>query len=540
MLKKVLRFLRSVFWSVWTPLYLVGLILFLIALAVSYIAFAETFAVIGKKGVEVAGLNGNIIKLSPCKPFHASRVVQCGVYEVFEDRQAKSGRKIPIHFVVDFATSDTPKEEPIFYIDGGPGVGKAVIAGFSIDDEHHDRDNVYIDVRGSGESNTLSCVGLKASPFKLGTYLKSDFSEYKKLFSVQHYLGGQYDQQDMLACRKTLEQHADLTKYTTTLAAADLNEIRVALGYEKINVTGASYGTRLSLEYIRRYPETVRAASLVDIVPTTLRMPSTFAAGTQRSLNLLLSHCDQDALCKSAYPNVRHDLNKVLSRLNSSSVSFRMKNPLLFEMASEDVQMAYGPFVMGIRGMLYGYESSAMLPYVITEAAEGNFVPMAGQIVEQTLPLELVLAKGMYLSVTCAEDVPFIDEEIARQNAEGTILGVYRLEQHLGACSVWSKGEVPDDWLDPIIADIPILLFSGELDPSTPPTTGEEVLSGFRNGKLIIMKNESHGADYNWERCGKAIEEKFWEQASVEGLDTSCADEIDRPPYYIPETDDKP
>lgn len=532
---RVRKTLRHVFWSRWTLIYLP---LAIVCLPLAAWILREPIATIGHRSVRVTGASGESIALAPCKPFGSGRVVHCGVLEVPEDPAAQGGRMIPLHFVVAFATGADPLPDPLFLLDGGPGVGKATIAGFSLGGDpelERDRDLVFVDVRGTGASNPLSCVGFRGDPFDAWTFLRSP-GAYLSLLSAQHYLEDPYDAEAMAACRRQLETRADLTRYTTTLIAADLDAVRAALGYRRINLSGTSYGSRLGLEYMRRYPDRVRAASLSDIVPPDLRMPATFARDTEWALGRLLDDCELDPSCSGEYPGLRRDLAGVLGRLREGPLPTEVRNPLLFGRV-EDVVMTHGVFAMGLRSMLYGWESSARLPFVVTRAAAGDFSPMAEEIIARDLPLELVLAKGQYLSVTCAEDVPFIDRAAAAAAADGTTLGTYRLDQHIGACEVWPRGEVPADWLDPVTVDVPTLLFSAELDPSTPPRTGEQVARHLPNALLVVMENETHGAEVNWERCGRPLTHELLRTGSIAGLDTSCARRIERAPWFVPQRD---
>ncbi len=529
-----LAWLKIAFWSFRILLLLLVLA---IALPILVLLLKEPWEVRGVSPLIVTSLSGTTTTLRACKPFTSPRIAYCGVHKVFEDRKSKTGREIPIHFVLSPATdADARAADPVFSIDGGPGIGKATISGFSIGKSkvlESAHDFVFIDIRGTGRSNPLSCVGIKGSPFDLRAYVSGAPLLALDLLSVQHHLNEPYEADAMRKCARRLSKRADLSKYTTTLAAADIDEIRALLGYQKINVSGASYGTRLSLEYARRYPDAVRTLTLVDVVPTSLRMPSTFAHGTQKALDRLFADCAMDAACAAAYPSLANDLSLSVERLDQEPARFRMKNPLLLGLVQENVVLARGPFVMGIRGMLYDYESSARIPYVISRAAAGDYEPMAQEIIGQSLPLELSLAKGLYLSMTCAEDVPFIDLEKARADAKGTVLGGYRLDQHLGACAQWPRGAVPADWLDPVQSNAPALLFSGELDPSTPPETGLEVAQNLPNSLHVVFRNETHGAAANWDNCGAPMEASFVENADIAGIDTSCANKIERAPFYI-------
>ncbi len=522
---RMARIARHFLWSRFTFLYLPCA---LIVLAVLYLLTYERLAVIGYEAVRTSGLTTPGTLLSPCKPVGSPKVVQCGMIEVFENRANGLGRKLPVHFVVSFAEKQ-PAREPVFFFDGGPGVGKATIAGFSIGNRpetEKERDLVFVDIRGTGQSNPLSCVGINGHPLRLGTYLSSNPLRYGKLLTLGHALEDPYDQSMAEDCRQRLSRRADLTQYTTTLAAADIDEVRDTLGYGRINLIGSSYGTRLALEYMRRYPERVRSVILSDPVPIDLRMPSTFARDTDRALELVLKDCAENHSCRDRYPNLRADLNQVLDRLRRGPIEISVPSPASFGLLTSTLQLRPGPFALGIRDLLYSSDSIGRLPAVVTAAAGGEFEPLVREMFSSTFQLDLLLAKGQYLSVTCAEDVPHIDLDSARQQARGTILGDYRLRQHVGACSVWPRGSVPDDWLEPVVSNIPTLLFNGEFDPSTPPWTGRQVVRHLSNGLHVILKNESHGGEHSWDHCTSRIEARFLETGSIQGLDVSCAQTI--------------
>src|SRR5437773_8150035 len=115
--------------------------------------------------------------------------------------------------------------DPFFYIAGGPGSSAiedaSGVAGiFAKVHERHDL--VFLDQRGTGSSNPLNC----------------------DLFNIadpQSYFGYFFPLEDVKKCKQKLEATADLTLYTTPVAADDLDDVRAALGYDKINIFGASY-----------------------------------------------------------------------------------------------------------------------------------------------------------------------------------------------------------------------------------------------------------------------------------------------------------
>src|SRR5438552_18117655 len=102
--------------------------------------------------------------------------------------------------------------------------------------------------------------------------------------------------------RQTLEQRADLTQYTTSIAMDDLDDVRAWLGYDRIHLLGTSYGTRAALVYMRQHPERGCTATLIGVAPTYLKMPMYHAQAGARAMDLLLQQCEQGAQCLSPLP----------------------------------------------------------------------------------------------------------------------------------------------------------------------------------------------------------------------------------------------
>ncbi|MEE8583842.1 MAG: alpha/beta fold hydrolase, partial [Acidobacteriota bacterium] len=206
------------------------------------------------------------LQIEDCQFDGVRAQVECGTLEVFENRKAAAGRKIKIYFVRARATGPDPAPDPIFELSGGPGAqATSNLAGQlrNSSESLEKRDVVIFDQRGTGRSDPLDCshVDLKADP-----------SAFQRLFDQDFF-----DPEVYRSCLQKLKPKADLTQYTTSIIADDINELRQALGYQKINLEGGSYGTRLGLEYIRRHPETVRAAVLRGVAPSSAFLVETVA-----------------------------------------------------------------------------------------------------------------------------------------------------------------------------------------------------------------------------------------------------------------------
>jgi pimeloyl-ACP methyl ester carboxylesterase len=455
-------------------------------------------------------LPGGLSKLKPCRLAGIDEELFCGKLAVFENRETRTGRTIDLNIVVLPAFDQKTKAEPLFDLAGGPGASSAERADFYVGpgkDYRHRHDVVCADQRGTGQSNRLSIPREK---------------------TAQYYLSEMFPIDYVRQLRHALEQRADLTKYTTSIAMDDLDDVRAWLGYDRINLFGGSYGTQAALVYMRQHPEHVRSAILLAVAPTDLKMPLHHSESAARAMDLLLGECERDAACHAAFPQIRDDWKNALAQLE--------KQPARVEYSSDGkaapttVEIQRGVFAEKIRTWMYGRDKAARIPMIVHHAAGGDFAPFLQQAIGPSIP-DLV-ADGMYLSVTCAEDVPFINqEEAAKLNADNPF-GNYRVFQQTRACGMWPRGKIPTDFLEPVSSNAPVLIFSGNMDPVTPPQYGEEVAKHLRNSRHIIIAEGGHGVDgLKDPGCVDRIAIEFLDKGDAKNLDVSCVGRMAPPPF---------
>jgi pimeloyl-ACP methyl ester carboxylesterase len=456
-------------------------------------------------------LPGGLSKLKPCRVDRVDEELFCGKLTVFEDRQKRSGRTIDLNVVVLPALNQKAKAEPLFDLAGGPGVASTAAADFyagpgKVYRRRHDV--VCIDQRGTGNSNRLSIPQEKTPE-----------SDLREMYPVDY----------VMRMRDAAQQHADLTQYTTSIAMDDLDDVRAWLGYDRINLFGLSYGTRAALVYLRQHPEHVRTITLVGVAPTYLRMPMYHAQAAERGMNLLLDQCEHDAKCHEAFPQIRADWMKVLADLQAAPARVQY-NAHGGKSAPVTVEIQRDVFAEKIRNFLYGRDKASKIPLIVHEAANGNFAPFLRQAIGPSIPD--MIADGMYLCVTCAEDVPFIDQaEAAKLNA-GNPFGNYRVVQQTRACGMWPRGDIPADFREPVRSNVPALIFSGNFDPVTPPQRGEEVARYLSNSRHVIVPQAAHGIDgLTNADCFDKIILEFIEKADAKKLDVSCVDRMAPQPF---------
>ena len=457
------------------------------------------------------------LQLTTCQVPDTSYPARCGTLEVWENRETRSGRRIPINVVVFPARAPKPAPDPLFVIAGGPGQSATEFAGILMQDfafAHATRDVVFVDQRGTGRSNPLQCP--------LGETLDAIIQSVA--------IGVDGDLAAVARCREELERRADLRLYTTPIAMDDLDEVRTALGYERINLFGASYGTRAALVYIRQHPGRVRSAILRGLAPIDLKLPLTVVLDSERALNRLLGACDAEPSCRGAYPMLEQSLEAVLARLKREPAIVRATDPGTG--TSRDVRVDDQVFGTTIFFLLFATEWAKEIPGIIHAAAAEDYTPLAA-----VLPLNVLTAVpvhwGMRRSVLCSEDVTLTAEAEVRRASEESIVGDTSNLGLLASCRQWPIGSLPKGYFDPIQSDVPVLAISGVEDPVLPPHRAEAALRTLPNATHIVVPGIAHGP--NFPGCVRDIAAEFLDKGSGMKLTPSCVLSISRPPFTLPQ-----
>lgn len=451
----------------------------------------------------------------PCDIPGVPGTARCGTLSVWENRASKQGRKIDLKIVVLPATGPDHQPDPLVFLEGGPGEsateGAASLATI-LAAIREKRDILLADQRGTGGSHPLNCTLFE--PAK----------------DLQSYLGEFFPAEAARRCRTVLEKDADLTQYTTPTAADDLDDVRAALGYERLNLFGASYGTRLALVYMRRHPNRVRSAILHGVSPTDQTIPLTIPRDTDRALDGILGDCLADEACRAAFPEARRELHDVIRRLASSPSSVKILHPETGELVT--VRLTRDVAAEALRYLAYSPSGAGEVPAVVHAAASGDDEPLAEIGLFFRRNLVSSGSMGLYLSVTCAEDVSWIRPGEGESIAAGTVLGDYRLRQQRAACAAWPKIPMPRPFRRPVRSGAPVLLLTGYLDPVTPPSNAEAAARALSCHVNVVVPHGGHSFDgLDGLECVQKLESDFVERGNVGGLDTDCVLGIRRRPF---------
>ena len=390
------------------------------------------------------------------------------------------------------------------WLDGGPGIAGTGSAALYTDELRFHRDQraiVMVDQRGTGGSGALNCPEIER---------KSPLSDAWTLA-------------DVVSCRRALEAHSDLSQYSTLAAARDLDAVRLALGYEKVDLAGLSYGTMLAQAYLKLYPAHVRSAAFIGTVPLGEKLPLHHAANGEHALRQVFDDCGADTACNAAFPRLLSDWAVLQRRLSNA--------PIVIKTGHGALVVRKGPFGEFIRGLLNTPDGQRRLPSMISRAARDDYGPFVKAVEAQGAEPE---AEGLYLSVTCPEATRRIRPSEIRRAVAGASFGRYRIDQQIAACRLWATAKPQPALLAPLRSDIPVLLLSGGRDATTPTAWARRVAAGLPNSRTLVFEHMTHlpvGLDNMV--CVDRIMAAFFSRGSAEGLDASCRASMTPPPFVV-------
>jgi pimeloyl-ACP methyl ester carboxylesterase len=361
---------------------------------------------------------------------------KCGALTVAENPSVPAGRSIDIAVRV-VPASRADRLDPVFFLAGGPG-GSAIQSWatapkiFSGLTERHDI--VLVDQRGTGLSHNVTLPDVAPGE------------------TLEAY-----------AARALVNLDAEPRYYTTAVAMDDLDAVRAALGYAKIDLYGGSYGATAAQYYVRQHAEHVGAVVLDGATLLDVPVMELVARSSQQALDGVLNRCLLDSACRTAYPNVRSELATVLSRLEKTPVRTSVTDPK----SGGEIVVTRDYFAGVIHNRMLAAGDAATIPWLIHQAWTGGFDEVAASA-SITLPTQL-----MSVEIRCSEAWARFDPAMVQRFGAGSYYLPAQLaaaQVQAAACALLPRGVVSADDSAPARTDAPVLLLNGLLDPQDPPS----------------------------------------------------------------------
>jgi len=419
--------------------------------------------------------------------------VECGYLVVPEDRANPQGPTIRIAVARYKASQSNPASDPIVYLEGGPG-GSALRSypkNFTVlfGPFNQKRDVILVDQRGTGYSEpALDCP--ESTQFVLDTLNQVLAPE----------AADQQFNKSLQACHDRLKaKGVNLAAYTSAANAADLNDLRLALGIKEWNLYGISYGTRLALTALRDHRTGIRSVVIDSVYPPQTSLVTEPPASFARSLNLVFETCAADPACNAVYPNLKQVLFETVKKLNAVPAKLKLVQPDLGNIGTPgkqlDALMDGNAFLSLIFQTLYGSDLLPSVPALIYQARDANYGIIA-QLQGQLLSQLKDISRGMYFSVECYEEVPFdsLDKAEAAYKAQGELAGALgSASGTFDSCRIWNVPKAPDLENQAVKSDVPTLVISGQFDPITPPEWGKLASSTLSKSFFFEVPAAGHG-----------------------------------------------
>jgi pimeloyl-ACP methyl ester carboxylesterase len=461
------------------------------------------------------------------------QTVECGYLVVPEDRADPSGRRIRLAVAILRHPGGAPEPDPIIYLEGGPGGSALEIRMPNLDVLFGpiwaaNRDIILFDQRGVGFSEpTLDCPGYTERYLDLldgevdGMRLTAREVRDRKV-------------EAFLACAEDLRAVADLSAYNTAANAADVNDLRVALGYRTVNLWGGSYGTRLALGVMRDYLEGVRSAVLDAPYGPEVDLYLATPGSYDRALGVLVEQCAADAACNAAYPDLRSVLTETVERLNADPATVRVIHPRTRE--TYDKLLDGDGLAELVFRSLYDTSMRPLLPQAIYEASEDRFHAFVPAAMLDILRQEF-RSWGMYWSVLCHEEIPFGTQEafeaVLAETPEfaGFFQGFEVGGLAYAVCPGWGAGQADVRENEPVASEVPTLIVTGEYDPIVPPDWGQGAAQTLTHSYFYEYAGMGHVVSFGG--CPREMVLAFLDDPSS-APDDACMAEMEVAPFVVP------
>ena len=451
-------------------------------------------------------------------PLHLTSIpARCGTLRVPLDPEHPREGSVDLKVAVVPALNRRSAAAPLFLLAGGPGqsamqVYVALSSAFARINRNHAI--VLLDQRGTGHSSLQSCEYPEdwqepADPIPALRKATSD-------------------------CVAKLGPHVRF--YTTSVAVRDLNDMRMALGYDQIDLYGGSYGTRVAELFMRRYPTHVHAVILDGVTYPQQAIGAETPQDGERALNLIVARCMQTPDCAATYPQLPNELSALLQKFGPQKATVTIDDPN--SGLPLDIEFNRRILNAALRLLSYSSTQASLLPALIHEAAHGKLRPLAAQSVMNMRQISDQLANGMQYSVICSEDEPFFAGNIDRAAMAKTYQGTDMVDALREVCALWPRGPVDADLHAALHSDIPTLLLSGEADPVTPPLDAERAAEGLTRHRHLILKGEGHGQLSTG--CMPILAADFLDNAAPDKLDAGCLERHTPEPFFLSMTGPSP
>ncbi|WP_162795782.1 alpha/beta fold hydrolase [Nonomuraea lactucae] len=454
----------------------------------------------------------------------------CGYLTVPENRAKPGGRTIKIAVARLKAAAARPRPDPVVWLTGGPG-GSGLLDAFTVIRHkpaiNADRDVVFVDQRGTGRSDPLlSCPEIDAFTRQAVTLVSTDPETTRKGVEATR------------SCRARLAGMGyDLPAYNTTENAADIADLRTALGIKEWNVYGVSYGTDLALQLLRDHPHGIRSLVLDSVVTPDRNLLEGLWINAADQYRAMFAACTAQPACQAAYPDLQAEFAATVRRLDRRPLTVTVPG----EAGSPATTVVFDGYQLANMVVVAALPPWALttVPAAVHALAAGNGLPAAKTVLAGQSPPGFV-GWGLFYGVVCREQAAFTDHAKVRAAARAAlpdfpdrVLSLLPQQEFVARifadCAAWDVGRAAPRVTAQTRSGVPALLMSGTFDGPAGTRWAAAAATGLSHSRTLRFPGLGHSV-FLQSGCARAILVGFFNQPSG-GYDTSCVDTLTVPPF---------
>jgi len=446
-------------------------------------------------------------------PIRQDAGVRCGRLSVPLDYANPNGKKIQIALIKLAATDPRKRIGSLVFNFGGPGasgVDTLDQAAKSLTTLRARYDLVSFDPRGVERSAGVRCGGT------------ADLDKFTALDTLppNAETRREIDAANRRFAQLCARDSREVLPYVGTVnAARDMDRIRGALGEEKLNYFGMSYGTQLGAVYATQYPENVGRMVLdAPLDPTVGFEQRTLAQtrGFQRVYESFLKSCVQ-ASCEVG-KDVRSANANVVRLLNELTVK-----PL----AVGQRQLTQGLAATGLAAALYSELTWPFLATSLGQALKGDggaLLYLADSYTGRSENGAYTTQMTSFPAITCVDTAERPDEATLRRTEAAAlkISPLFGSEGSGGLCRLWPVKGSNDAQRVNATGSAPILVVGGKNDPATPYEWAPRLTEQLRTATLVTYEGEGHGAYLSGNKCVADLVDGYLLNGKVPARGSTC------------------
>ena len=400
----------------------------------------------------------------------ANNSLECGWLTLPEVRRNPNGPTVRLA-VVRFRVKN-PTSPPLVYLHGGPGGAGAIIPGspaWYTAWSDGVRDVIRFDQRAVGLSEPKLCVGIGR-----------DTGRTQAAWNA-----------NARACIADMKAKGrDPAAYSTIVQADDVRELRLALGYDRWDVFGVSYGGRLAAEVLRRDPDGVRAAILHSPAIPAVASATEDPISYKTALEHLFARCAKQAECHAAFPTIEQDFYDVYRDLSL--------RPIPITTIQGPMEFGARQYLRAVRCQLTNTRQVVRLPLALHELRRGDRA-RAATVLQNACAERAGSNQQQQVNVknyltNCFDSHGPTFWESRRAVAARVDSMWLEFEEGGEECDIWQTRYADSSELAPVRSNIPTLVITGEFDERTPADHARRGTVGLSRKYVYDMPGEGHGS----------------------------------------------